>query len=362
MSLRVTPFAASDYPRILEAARIDTPWIEDRLAYGRAYMQGGPSYTIWAGEEIACTLGLIVPWVGRASAWAIWGPAGYRHAGGVHRLTVRYLRMLIRRHQLRRIDADVVSEFDAGRLWVEHLGFHEEGPPLHFYGPQGETMQHYVWFHPQAAQMGPVVRPRPATEPAYLMPMISGGTGLEIIAIVAVVATVAAAGVGAYAAYEQGQAQKKAFKYNAKVAENQAEIAKQQQEFAARQQRERDRRLRGIARAKQGISGADVGEGSSLLVDVENARTAEMNAAAARYTGQAVQSNLIGQSVLSRYQGDVAAQQGTIGAIGTAVGGLASAAGAYNQYRPPQSSTNPQSIKMPNYTYPASGTDTAFDY
>lgn len=188
-----------------------------------------------------------------------------------------------------------------------------------------------------------------------------------VLAIVAVVAVVAAAGVAAYASYEQGQAQKKAYRYNAKVAENQAAIAKQQQEFAARQQRERDRRLRSIARAKQGATGVEIGEGSSLLVDVENARTAEMNAAAARYTGQAVQSNLIAGSLLSRYQGDVAAQQGTIGAVGHSLAGIGSAAGASYRYSspsqpPPSSSTQPTSITMPNYTYPASGTDTAFDY
>lgn len=184
MNLHVTPFAASDYPRILEAAGIDTPWIDDRLAHGRAYMHGGPSYTIWAGSEIACTLGLVVPWLGRATAWAVWGPAGRRHAGGVHRLTKRYLRELIRRYQLRRIDADVVVDFDAGRRWAEHLGFREEGPPQDFYGPQGESMQHYVWYHPQAYQMGPVRRPPQTVQmpmlrtEGALMPMIAGGAGM----------------------------------------------------------------------------------------------------------------------------------------------------------------------------------------
>jgi len=361
MTLRVTPFIPSDYVRILEAAQIETPWIEDRLAHGRAYATHGPSYTIWAGDEIACTLGLVIHWRGRAYAWAVWGPAGYRHALGVHRLTVRYLNALRDRYRLLRIDADIVAGFTAGARWAAHLDFVPRGAPEPFYGPGGETMQRWVWLHPHAdvlapqwlAHNEPVDQIPPVHRPdGSLMPAIRGGTGLEIIAIVAVVATVAAAGVAAYASYEQGQAQKKAYKYNAKVAENQAAIAKQQQEYAARQQRERDRRLRATARAAQGITGTEVGEGTSLLVDIENARTAELNAAAARYSGQVVQGGLIGQSLLSRYQGDVAARQGTIGAIGAGIGGVASAASyGAGQYKmsnpPPQSSTNPSGIQVP---------------
>jgi Tfp pilus assembly protein PilE len=353
MTLHVTPFVPSDYVRILEAAQIDTPWIEDRLAHGRVYASG-PSYTIWAGAEIACTLGLVIHWRGRAYAWAVWGPAGYRHALGVHRLTVRYLAALRDRYRLLRIDADIVHGFTAGARWAVHLGFVPRGEPDPYAGPQGETMQRWVWLHPHAAALAPewLARCEPVSDipPVHrpdgtLMPAIRGGTGLEIIAIVAVVATVAAGAMAAYSSYEQGQAQKKAYKYNAKVAQNQAEIAKQQQEFAARQQRERDRRLRATARAAQGVSGVEVGEGSSLLVDIENARTAEMNAAAARYTGQAQQTNLLAGSLLSSYQGDVAARQGTLGAIAGGISTVGSAAGAYSRY-----SSKPTGVQVPTTT------------
>src|SRR4029453_2836615 len=148
------------------------------------------------------------------------------------------------------------------------------------------------------------------------MPIIAGAYGTEILLIAAIAATVVAAGVSAYSSYQQGQQQQKAYKYNAKVAKNQAEIAKQQQDFAARQQRERDRRARATARALQSTTGVDVTEGSSLLVDVDNARQAEMNAAAARYTGEAQQSAFADRAALSRYQGNLAAEQGAIGAGG----------------------------------------------
>ena len=74
-------------------------------------------------------------------------------------------------------------------------------------------------------------------------------------------------------------------------------------EFAARQQRERDRRLRAQARAIQGVSGVEVGEGSSLLVDIDNARQAELNAQAAKYELEARRSNILAGAGLQRFQG-----------------------------------------------------------
>jgi ATPase subunit of ABC transporter with duplicated ATPase domains len=186
--------------------------------------------------------------------------------------------------------------------------------------------------------------PEPVCRPdGSPMPAISGGYGLETLAIIAIAGTVISAGVGAYTAYSTAQASKKAYKYNAQVAENQAQIAKQQQEFAARQQRERDRRLMARARAIQGVTGVEVGEGSSLLVDIDNARQAELNAAAARYTGQAQQANILAGAGLQSYQAEVAGRQGTIGAGATLLSGLGEATGAGYRY-----STG---IKVPKVEY-----------
>jgi hypothetical protein len=101
----------------------------------------------------------------------------------------------------------------------------------------------------------------------------------------------------------------------------------------------------------------EVGEGSSLLVDIENARTAEMNAAAARYTGQAQQTNLLAGSLLSSYQGDVAARQGTLGAIAGGISTVGSAAGAYSRYSAKPTgvqvpTTTPGTPTYPTYAYP----------
>jgi hypothetical protein len=337
VSLRVTPFAPHHYARALEAIGQPTPWIEDRLAYGRGYATYGPSYTIWAGEAIACVLGVLVPWPGRGLCWAVWTPAGYPHGAGIHRLTIRYLRRIIRQYRIRRLEADVIGDFEAGRRWVEHLGFDPEGPLKRHYGPQGESMQGYVWYHPRPAELVPetILGPPEAARRAdgTLIPAIAGGYGLETLAIIGAAAAVAGAGVSAYASYEQGQAQRKAYKYNAAVTRNQAEIAQQQAAHAARQQRERDRRIQARARAIQGISGVEVGEGSSLLVDIDNARQAELNAQAAKYEAEARRRNMLAGAELGEYQGGVAAQQATIGAGATLLSGLGSAASGYGSFR-----------------------------
>jgi hypothetical protein len=137
--------------------------------------------------------------------------------------------------------------------------------------------------------------------------------------------SVAAAAASAYATYSAGQAQKAGHEHQAKVAENQAKTAAAQAEYARQQQAARDRRVQAAARAAQGVSGIETGEGSSLLIDIENARTAALNAEATRYTEEARQRGLAGQAGLERWQGRLASSQATIGAGATLLGGAASA-------------------------------------
>jgi hypothetical protein len=193
------------------------------------------------------------------------------------------------------------------------------------YRPSRARLKH-AWRAGREAYRAHRRRPRPDFW-ALIKHALRGEDGFIIAAVLVV--TVAAAALSAYATYEQGQAQKKAYKYNAKVAENQAKIAQQQQDYAAKQQRERDRRAMAQARAAQGVSGVAVGEGSSLLVDIENAREAEKAAQAAKYTGQAQVSNILAGGELSRFQAGVAGRQGTIGAGATLLSGVAQAGGTY---------------------------------
>jgi hypothetical protein len=181
---------------------------------------------------------------------------------------------------------------------------------------------------------------------------IAGGYdgGASIYVMIAL--TVAAAAASAYSTYAASQAQEQASKYNAKEAETQAEMARQQAAFAAQQQGEKDRRTRAAARAIQGTSGVAVGEGSSLLVDLDSAKQAELNYQAIRYQGEGQVRALQSQATLDRFQGGIARDQGLLKAGATLLGGLSDAGTAYNK-RP--TSSTPKTITVPSSSIFAEG-------
>lgn len=348
-NLDIRRFEPADYAEALRAsgpsAQVTVRRAEE---IGRLYAEYGPAFTIRIGGEIAATLGLMIPWDGHGDCWAVLTPLGFRHGALIHRATILYLRRLIRDYKIVRLQADVISDFRGGVRWLTHLGFHLEGLMPH-YGPRGETFARYAWIHPDVVT--PHERAQDAadlagvfTEDGRFIPAIAGGYdgGASIYIMIAL--TVAAAAASAYATYSSSQAQAAAYKANAKEAETQAEIAAQQAKFAAQQQQERDRRTRAAARAIQGTSGVAVGEGSSLLVDLDSAKQAELNYQAIRYQGDAQVRALTSQATLDRFQAKTAAQQGLIGAGASLLGGLGSAAGSYA--KTPTTST-PKTITVP---------------
>lgn len=159
-----------------------------------------------------------------------------------------------------------------------------------------------------------------------------------IIATIAVV-TVLAAAASAYATYEQGETQKAAAKYNAKIAEQQATSAQQVANAQADQQRQQSRRLMAANRAATGASGiSDVG--SPLLLEADNVTQAELNARMTEYGGLLRQQGYQSEIPLLKFQARRAGEAGTIGAGATLLSGVASAgAGAYGGYQQQQ---NPQ--------------------
>lgn len=179
------------------------------------------------------------------------------------------------------------------------------------------------------------------------------------IAIAGLVATVVASALSAYVQYEQAQGQSKVLKYNAAEAQRQAEIERQKQQFQAQQQAEADRRTRASARALQGASGVEVGEGSSLLVDLDSARQAELNYQAIRYAGDVRVRALTAQSALDRAQAGNVARQGSFGAGATLLGGASSAYTGYQDYQRRQTAT-PKTITVPNSGYDAGGAGGAY--
>ena len=96
----------------------------------------------------------------------------------------------------------------------------------------------------------------------------------------------------------------------------------------------------------QGTSGVVVGEGSSLLVDLDSARQAELNFQAIRFAGDQRVRALTAQATLDRAQAGNVSKFGTIGAGTTLLGGLGNAATDYRAYQNQQQG-QPKSIQVP---------------
>ena len=147
-----------------------------------------------------------------------------------------------------------------------------------------------------------------------------------VLAITAIVASVAAAAASAYAQYQAGQTQAKVFKYQSRVAENQAKAARDAAAVAEQQSRARSDRIRASARARAAASGIEAGEGSPLLVMLDNARQAELEAQLVRYSGEVQGRFYESESKLRTFEGRVARRAANIGAGTTLLSGVAQGA------------------------------------
>lgn len=159
------------------------------------------------------------------------------------------------------------------------------------------------------------------------------GTGLEILAYASIAASLAGAGVSAYSAHKQGQAEKDMGIYNAKVAQD----ARKNEELVSmenskRQRKENERRLSMI---KGGLikNGVNIGTGSSLDVISQSAGELELAAMDMFRNSDAKQRQLTNQGAMSIWQGGQAAEAANISAIGTLIGGVASAGSSYSDFR-----------------------------
>jgi hypothetical protein len=140
---RVEPFVASHYvkavsnlPPLPEFA----PW-----SIGIKAEAGGPAWTGLVNDEVACCAGVMLLYSGVGEAWAVMTNVGRQHSLFVHRQVSRILRDIIRHQRLRRVQADVIESFVAGRRWAESLGFTQESE-MRLAGPRGETLVRYAMF------------------------------------------------------------------------------------------------------------------------------------------------------------------------------------------------------------------------
>jgi hypothetical protein len=154
------------------------------------------------------------------------------------------------------------------------------------------------------------------------------------------------AGVGAFGAYESGQAQKKAYTYQAGVAQINKQIADQNARYAIETGESRaqiagmqTRAQIGETKAIQGASGLAVNKGSTVDVRAseanigeENEMTIRSNAAREAY-GYKVQGVAdTAQATLDTAAAKTSSQAGTIGAVSSLLGGATSVSSRWTQF------------------------------
>jgi hypothetical protein len=147
--------------------------------------------------------------------------------------------------------------------------------------------------------------------------------------IIGAVAAAASTGVATYAAYEQGQQQQAAGKYNAKVAQNQALAAQQAAGMRADILRDRARRVESTNLARAAGGGIVPTAGSPLFVMADNAMQAELDAQRAQYGGKVDAMGYESQADLYNFGASTAGQAGTLRAGSTLLSGASSAASLY---------------------------------
>lgn len=140
------PMRVDDYV----AAAVDRfPYLTPRRQ-AIALLEGGPAFAGWDGDQLLGVAGVASSWPGVGDAWAILTDAGRAKPIAVCRLVRDSLRLIVASGRFRRIQADVIAEFDRGCAWVERLGFKPEAR-LHRYSPDGGDMLRYVLL-PEASR------------------------------------------------------------------------------------------------------------------------------------------------------------------------------------------------------------------
>jgi hypothetical protein len=139
------------------------------------------------------------------------------------------------------------------------------------------------------------------------LPMLSMGVGAIT------------SGVGAYSQYQEGQAEQRAYNFNADVAlaNMKQEEADSEQKFAA---------LMGRQRASYGKAGVDITSGSPLLVLADTAMQE-------RREQQRIHEAGTSEAEIQRYYGRVASYKGKMGAMSSFLTGMGKTATDYWTYK-----------------------------
>lgn len=150
------------------------------------------------------------------------------------------------------------------------------------------------------------------------------------IATAALIMTAAAAAVSAVGSIQQGNAQAKAYKYNAQIEEQNAVQARDAASAQAGQVDRDNKRKIAEAMAAYGASGVDVNQGSPLDVLSDLATEGELSKRIVLYQGELTARGDQQQAGLDRMNASSAQTAGYINAGATVLGAAGKVAGGYS--------------------------------
>lgn len=127
--------------------------------------------------------------------------------------------------------------------------------------------------------------------------------------------------VSAYGTYQAGQAQQKAYDYNAALYEQAAVAEKKKATYEEEIARSRLKKLIGTQKALYAKAGVDISSGSPLLVMAETAGQGEKDIRMIRYGGDVKAVEQRNRATLARFYGSSASKLATISAAGQALSG-----------------------------------------
>ena len=163
----------------------------------------------------------------------------------------------------------------------------------------------------------------------------------------AIALAVAGSATSAYGQIQQANVQKRAADYNAELADRNSTLARQQAEAQAAQVRRQFLRQQATAITQSGASGLSL-EGSTIDLLGANAAQGQLDIETVKYNGMIQALGFESSAIAERYRGATAQSLAPIGATGTLLSGLGTAA-AYKSKMDTPKLTSETATKGPSY-------------
>ena len=133
----IVPFKATHIETMKRSDSLGMRYLE--LPDARC-LEGKLSFTGMVGDVAVMCAGALEVWPGRYIAWAYVSPDACHYWKSLHKAVKRFLSDL----NAQRIEAEVDSDFEAGRRWIERLGFRCEAPRMARFFPDGRDASLYA--------------------------------------------------------------------------------------------------------------------------------------------------------------------------------------------------------------------------